>query len=488
MPCGPLLGSRPRQADETVSMHYFKTPQESLGNFGADAAAALIAAAADIALVMNESGVILDIAFSSGDLTLDGSEAWIGQPWIDTVTVESRPKIEALLADAPLPGPKRRRQVNHPAPRGGDIPVLYSTLKAETAGHIIALGRDLRPLAAAQQRLVDAQQSVERDYARLRHMETRYRMLFQSTVEAVLVVEISGNRIVEANPMARQLFGDGTQGLIGRRFPVRLTEDSTQAVQTLLENVRISGQVDDVRVRLADGGPTLRLMASLFRQDRAEMALLRFAPQDSASRGPSDRQMMMLSVLSGAPDAMAVTSADGRILAANPSFLDMAQLANEDQARGESLDRWLGRHGVDVSVLMANLREHGSVRLFVTTLRGEHGLETDVEISAVSVDVDSEPRYGFAIRDIGRRLVAGDAKDQELFRSAEQLIDLVGRVPLKDIVRETTDVIERKCIEAALNLTHGNRASAAEMLGLSRQSLYVKLRRHGLDNGAAEDG
>jgi DNA-binding NtrC family response regulator len=41
-------------------------------------------------------------------------------------------------------------------------------------------------------------------------------------------------------------------------------------------------------------------------------------------------------------------------------------------------------------------------------------------------------------------------------------------------------VIERLCIEAALELTADNRASAAEMLGLSRQSLYVKLRRYGL--------
>jgi DNA-binding NtrC family response regulator len=44
----------------------------------------------------------------------------------------------------------------------------------------------------------------------------------------------------------------------------------------------------------------------------------------------------------------------------------------------------------------------------------------------------------------------------------------------------STDLIERLCIEAALELTRNNRASAAEMLGLSRQSLYVKLRRYGL--------
>jgi DNA-binding NtrC family response regulator len=73
-------------------------------------------------------------------------------------------------------------------------------------------------------------------------------------------------------------------------------------------------------------------------------------------------------------------------------------------------------------------------------------------------------------------------------RSVEQLAQLVGRMPLKDLVRESSDLIERLCIEAALQLTQNNRASAAEMLGLSRQSLYVKLRRFGMiDSGGSAD-
>ena len=67
-----------------------------------------------------------------------------------------------------------------------------------------------------------------------------------------------------------------------------------------------------------------------------------------------------------------------------------------------------------------------------------------------------------------------------------QLTELIGRVPLRDLVRETTDVIEKLSIEAALELTGDNRASAADMLGLSRQSLYVKLRRYGLAEHAPE--
>jgi transcriptional regulator PpsR len=98
----------------------------------------------------------------------------------------------------------------------------------------------------------------------------------------------------------------------------------------------------------------------------------------------------------------------------------------------------------------------------------------------VSVADGDLPCLGFTIRDVSRRLAA-EPKPQgaarEMPRSVGQMTELVGRLPLKDIVRDTTDLIEQLCIEAALELTRDNRALAAEMLGLSRQSLYVKMRR-----------
>jgi transcriptional regulator PpsR len=118
--------------------------------------------------------------------------------------------------------------------------------------------------------------------------------------------------------------------------------------------------------------------------------------------------------------------------------------------------------------------------MFTTTLRGANGTTSEIELSGAALR-DSEPAcFGFAVRDVGPRVAASQRVTPPLSRSVEQLTELVGRVPLKGIVRETSDIIERLCIEAALELTQDNRASAAEMLGLSRQSLYVKLRRYGL--------
>jgi transcriptional regulator PpsR len=194
----------------------------------------------------------------------------------------------------------------------------------------------------------------------------------------------------------------------------------------------------------------------------------------------------LLKLMEGSPDGFVVTSASGDVITANAAFARLAQLPGEEHAQGERLDRWLGRTGVDLDILLSNLRQHGSVRLFGATLRGELGDPSEVEISAVTVMNGGQPCFGFAIRDISRRLPPDTAREGRLPPSLDHLSGLIGRVALKDLVREATDVIERLCIEAALELTKDNRASAAEVLGLSRQSLYTKLRRYGMGPLAPE--
>jgi transcriptional regulator PpsR len=231
------------------------------------------------------------------------------------------------------------------------------------------------------------------------------------------------------------------------------------------------------------------LTASLFRQERASLLLVRLSEQEPASdRAAMSAAALLSSYFDTAPDATVITRDDGTIIKVNGAFLEMAQLNHEEQVRGESLDRWLGRSGVDFGVLLANLKQSGNVKMFATLLRGAYAT-VDVEVSAVSVtQTDNKPCFGFAIRNVEKRLSGTIASSPEMPRSIAQLTGMIGRVPLRDLVRETTDVIEKLSIEAALELTGDNRASAAEMLGLSRQSLYVKLRRFGLAEPAAEEG
>jgi transcriptional regulator PpsR len=324
---------------------------------------------------------------------------------------------------------------------------------------------------------------------KLRQAEARHRLLFQVSAEAVLIVDATSRKILEANPAAGSLLGEGSKRLVGRIFPDGFDELSNQALQGLLGAVKATGRTDTVDVRSADGMREFSAAASLFREERTSYFLIRLSALDG-SRGGTEipqQKSKVLEIVASAPEGFVVTNLDGRILFANRAFLDLAQLATEEQARNESLERWLGRPGVDFNLLTAQLREHGSLRLFATQLRGEFGSSVDVEICAVSVVDGEDPCLGFTIRDVGQRVTFDRQISRDKPRSVAQLTELVGRVPLKDLVRESTDMIEKLCIEAALEITGDNRASAAEILGLSRQSLYAKLRRYGLGELASAD-
>ena len=72
----------------------------------------------------------------------------------------------------------------------------------------------------------------------------------------------------------------------------------------------------------------------------------------------------------------------------------------------------------------------------------------------------------------------GNENQMQLLRALHVLTGRLGETSLKTLVNETVSVLEQHYIEAALAITDGNRSAAAKMLGLSRQSLYMKLARY----------
>ncbi len=463
--------------------------KRSLRHIDNDAVSALITAAADIALVVDGKGVIQDVALGSEELAAIEYGDWLGRAWKDIVTVESREKVDEMLRDAATDQPPRWRQVNHPSSNGGDIPVRYSTVQLGNGGSVVAVGRELKSMSALQQRMVAAQQAMEREYERLRQAETRYRLLFQLSSEAVLIIEASTGKIVEANPVAGRLMNESPQNIVGRPFLEAFDPESRANVSALLGAAKATGQADTIRARLTDHNTDYELGASLFRQGSATYYLAKIAAiePDKAREQEVSANSALLEVVEKSPDGFVVADSDWRILAANGAFLDMTEMATEEQIRGQPLMNWLGRSGVDFNVLVANLREYGTIRLFGTVMRGQYGATVEVEVSAVSALHGDQACYGMTVRNVSRRFGARPSATGQLPQSANQFTELVGRVPLKEIVRETTDLIERLCIEAALDLTDNNRASASELLGLSRQSLYVKLRRFDIADGDNDD-
>ncbi len=481
-----------------------------VGALDAHNATRLVKASTDLALLLDEAGTIVDLSVQDGDLPESTARTWLGQPWVQTVTIESRQKVESLLRDAMAATTESRwRQINHPGTGGVDLPLMYAAVRIDPArarpgaptGRILAFGRSLRATVALQQRLVEAQQAMERDYWRFREAETRYRHLFQTSTEAVLIVDGHSHKILEANPAARALGGEARGKLVGAPLSALFAGTATDALRDLLTATRSIGRKDAIQALLADQQTEANVSASVFRQDDNAFVLVRVVPlaqPDKASqKGGSARatapatstagEGMLQAFVHNASDALVFTDVHGRIVSANRAFMVLAQVGVEAELRGQMLDRWVGRTGIELGVLIANLRQRGSAGLFMTLVRTEYGGTTDVEIAASLVQQGDDSVLAFAIRNIERRLRSEHPTATPITRSVGDLTELVGNVPLKEIVSDTTDLIEQLCIETALQMTGDKRASAALLLGLSRQSLYVKLRRFGIAADTAVD-
>jgi transcriptional regulator PpsR len=447
---------------------------------------ASLAGGADIALRLDADGIIRDVALGPDAPPIPEWRAWVGRRWADTVTDESRAAVGALMQQAGARAAGRRRVVQHVTAGRATLPVAYTTVRLRRPPQIVAFGRDVRELAAARRQAADAQLALERERASALRLETRLGLLLELAREPVLVVEGDGLTVTSANAAAAELLDLPSHRLLGRSLPAFAERAHDRALAELFAGARVSGGPAEACIRLKRPDIACTLIACAATEGPGRVFLVKICA--AGANGPDARGDRSApgpdALLEAAPDPVVVTDPDGRLTWANRAFLELAQLASVEQARGRPLARWLGRAGAEAGALLSHLREHGRVRLFATALCGEYGSTTEVEVSAGTLT--GRAGYCISIRDVGRRLDAGPRDARDLTLAVEQLTGLVGRVSLRDLLRDTSDLVERHFIAAALELSGGNRTAAARVLGLSRQSLYVKLQHHHLGAPAGE--
>ncbi len=411
------------------------------------------------------------------------------------LSVESRGKAEVLLRDAGAEGLGRGREINLLSAQGASpIPVRFSAMRQgrpdgvmngdRLQADVLLVGRDLRPLAELQRQLLRSQQMVDGDGQRLRSAETRFKALFQTSSDALLIAEGTTRRVAEANAAALTAFDLPASRLTGRTLASLFDEQDTAALSTLLASAATGRDSTPVLLHAAMGQARFSASATLFRHEDGTAVLLRLSPVHQGAEADEAEAAALSKWIEMLPEAFVITDGEGHVLAANRDFLDMAELPTLAAAMGQPLERWLGRQGVDFSLMLGALLQAGRLRGVNSVVRGLYGSVEPVEVSGVRLLEGTTTRTGFVLRATGHAAAdhapATQATAPVLARSADQIRQLVGSVPLKDIVREAADLIERLCVEAALELSSDNRAAAADMLGLSRQSLYAKLHRYGL--------
>ena len=442
-------------------------------------AARLNANEPDITLILDLDGVIRNASLSSA-IANQGTREWVGRPWADTVGEVGGDAVRRMVEDARAIGVSAFRQVMQRFPSGLELPIEYTTVRLGGKAGLIAIGKNLQAVAELQSRLIAAQHAREQDYWKLREIETRSRLLFDVSSEAVLLVKAENLRIVEANPAAIRALGLAP----GWEFLREVAAKEQEPFRAMLFRVRQQGRAPGMLVHLGPNREPWFVRASQMTSSPGPVFLLQLAPASGVQPAePRDAALPLDELVDRLPDGFLVLDHQGIIRRANRAFLDLVQLGAEAPVVGERLGRWLSRPGANLTVLLANLHRHGAVRKFNTTIHGELGIDTEVEIAA-SGNADGRSKYfGVLIRDVSRAAAAPD-EDALLSTALGAITDQIGKTPLLEMVRRTAATVERQVIEAALRRAEGNRTAAAELLGLSRQSLYAKLNRYGFDSAS----
>lgn len=447
--------------------------------------------ASDIALVIDPDGVVRSVALGDAPITRQASQ-WVGRPFIDTVTQDTRGKIAQLLKEVGATGVSRRREVNLPGAEGLDIPVAFAAIRLGANGPVLAVGRDLRAIAAIQQRFVEAQQELERDYWRQRQAESRYRLLFQVATDAVMVVDATTLTIIEANRAAASLFGVAVDQLCGLLATTGIDPRSRPAVDELLVTARATGRPAEIRVRLglqapAGGSPLVDFSATPFRASAegvSQLLLLVRARAAEPRGGDAARQLSQF--VESTPDAVVITDSAGRVQVANPAFLDLCPVGmTETQLRGRTLVEVLGDPSHRLAALLAEVRRNGIATQVRAPVGGQAGGRSggaalEVEVSAALLAEGDQECIGFTMRRHDQLAVPLLQPVDGLAAAIEGLAAQLGRVSLPELMQEATHLAERHLVLAALERARGHAATAADWLGITPESLALRLRRHGL--------
>ncbi|WP_422373166.1 transcriptional regulator PpsR [Hoeflea sp.] len=471
------------QHTSRVAYRTFEKTISAFGNLRPDVSLVLASLGADLTLLVDTAGNVIDVAYFDPAIERFGVEDWPGRSLADTVTRESVDKVRNLIDECVKKGASRSHQVNDPATRGADLPIEYVLRRVDGFPHMIAYGTDLRKFAEVQQQLIQAQFELEREYRRVRDSEARYRVIYQKMDTALLVVDGETRRIIDGNAAAGRILGVNLSKLVGDTLISQAEREHRERLTEALAESRALGQSRSVTVSSAANGGPIELQISPYRENGKINQLVSVSSptaDDHAVAGLSGDKWGWTEAV---PEAQLVIDAKGSVYSVNGRFLDMIHVLGRNHAIGRNVNTWLGASSVDMQVLSNRLRDEGEVRQFLTVVRDEMGSSRPVRLSATRIDTGGEESlYSVIVTEQGAREMPSAVQNNGIHGATSDFSELIGRVPLKELIRESADVIEKLCIEAALTQTENNRAAAADLLGLSRQSLYLKLKRYGLED------
>jgi transcriptional regulator PpsR len=344
----------------------------------------LVSVACDIAMVLDDTGVIRSVATRSGESVSSTAAQWVGLHWTDTVTGDTRKKAQEFLDDLASTGISRLRHLTHEE-AGNNLPIAYTAVRLGDQGPTLAVGRDMRIVSAMQQRLMQTQEDIERDYWHRRQVETRYRLLFQLTAEPTLIIDAHSLSVIDANKTAAPLFGKSVEQLIGSRIVDAIHPDAIVEFHNMLENARHSARTIEGQTRLAIAFRPMIISLASFQTDASAVYLLRAHGTPDVPVANTNGDGALAELVKRMPDPIVICDLKGSVIFANAGFRTLVQFSADQPIDGHDLSGWIGRRDGELLDILRTVENTGFVRLLGTYLTRNRDSRIGIELSGTLI-------------------------------------------------------------------------------------------------------
>jgi transcriptional regulator PpsR len=313
--------------------------QPSAPQIGPEQFSEIVTTAADLAIVLDTEGTVKSVITNPLNPTLGRLDHWKDRDIREFMADDSLAKLETQLA-AYREGQKAKVdaiEVNHFDNANWEFPIRYTIHKTGNPDIILMLGRDLRPIAELQHRLVKAQLALEKDYETHRDYETRYRVVMEATRDAFALVDVASGRIVDLNTAAARLLGDDPDALAGKRLRAGIRWTPPRRVHRGPRDLAAADEAMGQVTALARRSKTeVSIEPIVFRAAGDKVLLCRIEASGNRGDRAADLTQTLSQLYRDGPDAMVFTDANGMIRSANEAFLSLTDAGQLVDVKGKS--------------------------------------------------------------------------------------------------------------------------------------------------------
>jgi PAS domain-containing protein len=232
--------------------------------------------------------------------------------------------------------------------------------------------------------------------------------LYAASAEAVILVRLQPETVIEANPSAAKLLGRSRPALIGADLTSLFTTNSLDAIAAGVTAAVAAGHTCTRWVCAAGGQGFLDLKLSLVRTGSESHLLVHIQESDlvDASTRTPQPDSSVLKLLDNSSDAFFVTDRSLRLVYANRAFAKMTGKACSEALHGDSITQWLDLTQSDLDALAAQMLRRQCAQFLRTQWRRTANALRDVVLCAIAVPDGQTACWGFRVCGNGESFVS----------------------------------------------------------------------------------